>query len=134
MTSKPQPSKPTMPDEDCADGVKIDHYHSQNSLSMLFLQNLNSLFYLGATRPLEQSDLGNLPDESRVPAVHGRFEEAMKTKGDKSIWMVLLETIGWRLPVWGLCLQAVCSASAFAPPQVPRSLLPSLFNFHPSAQ
>ena len=122
MTSKQQATMPA--DKKSPEPHhQIDHYHSKHWYSMLLLQNLNSLFYLGAVRPLEQSDLGNLPEDSRVPAVHGRFEQAMKNKGEKSIWMVLFETIGWRKPLWGLFLQAICSASAFAPPQILNALV-----------
>ncbi|XP_033637853.1 ATP-binding cassette sub-family C member 9-like [Asterias rubens] len=66
---------------------------------------LNWLFRLGYKRPLEQADLGSLPEEHAASYVHNNFKKAYLREKDRarvancqpSLWRVYWDVHGWRM-------------------------------------
>lgn len=98
-----------------------DHFKYTNFFSFLGLAHLNDLFRLGSQRPLQQEDLGLLPQNDRVALIMQRFSDSQIANDGvtkKSLFSSLFQTVGWRYPALGLCLQLICCGCGFGPPMI----------------
>lgn len=100
---------------------------SYSTFGLLFLTNLNKLFYTGSERALLQDDLGLMIDEERVSSVYKRFssyweEELLLPMEKRSIAKPLFKAIGKNNFICALLLQMFASASGFGPPLILKAL------------
>jgi hypothetical protein len=95
-------------------------YSLVSSPSPTFSQ-LNPLLKLGYERPLKNGDLGTLPPDARMDVLVPIFaqileQEKLLSPDKRSLWRVLVKTVGWVNIAASIGLGFVGSACAFAGP------------------
>jgi hypothetical protein len=112
--------------EDPKDKVEYAATRDTSDYSMLAswdptLSQINSMMKLGSTRPHQNGDLGTCPPDCRKENLIARFDSALKQeqaldKKQRSIWRLLLTTLGVQRLAWGVMLAMLGSGSSFAGP------------------
>ena len=95
---------------------EINHFRASSFFAYVGLANLNNLFKLGSSRPLQQDDLGLCEEKDRVDAVLKRFNKSIADRrtARKSLWYSLFDTVGFEQPAMGIFLQAISAGTLFA--------------------
>lgn len=91
------------------------------------LSYLSPLFLTGASRALEQLDIGSLPDSDTTQESYRRFQELWEKEllldiKDRSFWRVFFAFVGKFWPIFATCLQAITAAFTFASPMILKAL------------
>jgi ABC-type multidrug transport system fused ATPase/permease subunit len=100
---------------------------SSNPIHNIFLGYLNPLLDLGYKRSLTQEDIGLLDDEARTEVVHAKFmsywnADSNIPKEKRSLFVPILNVMGYKRQLFGLLLSLVAAGAAFGPPLILKAL------------
>jgi len=96
--------------------------------SFLFFFHLDGLFAIGYQKPLELSDLGEISTQNRTELVYKRFEyyfieEKKLPAHQRSLWTIVLKTIGYEKLIFAVFLFGIYSTLSFGPVYILNTLV-----------
>lgn len=113
-------------------GIRVDYCgNTASSYADPLLFHMDGLLRLGASRPLQNEDLGALRPEDAIDQSSARLQEMWDLelalpKEQRSLPRALQRVVGWKIVATGAVLQAFANASDFAGPLILKALLQHL--------